>query len=208
MPLQPDGRDAPLSTPDSSRESRDRAWVESIRTGDVPAFERLFRTYYDRLCRSVAAYVGDRDATEDVVQAVFARIWEDRAHWMARDLEHYLFAAVRRRAISVLRHASVSLRTAPLLALDHAARAGVGGADEEFEAWELRRRLERAIAALPPRTREAFVLSRSEGLSYDEVALRMRISPKTVGVHVSRALAALRRVLPGIVAVGVAITRK
>ena len=52
------------------------------------------------------------------------------------------------------------------------------------------------------------MLSRSEGLSYDEVALRMRISPKTVGVHVSRALAALRRVLPGIVAVGVAITRK
>ena len=208
MPLEPDRRHAPLSAPDSSRESRDRAWVESIRTGDVPAFERLFRTYYDRLCRSVAAYVGDRDATEDVVQAVFARIWEDRAHWMARDLEHYLFAAVRRRAISVLRHASVSLRTGPLLALDHAARAGVGGADEEFEAWELRRRFERAIAALPPRTREAFVLSRSEGLSYDEVALRMRISPKTVGVHVSRALAALRRVLPGIVAVGVAITRK
>ena len=55
MPLQPDGRDAPLSTPDSSRESRYRAWVDSIRTGDVPAFERLFRTYYDRLCRSVAA---------------------------------------------------------------------------------------------------------------------------------------------------------
>ena len=168
--------------------------VARIRAGDESAFEAMFRAYYDPLCRHVAAYLGSRDAAEDVVQGVFARIWEDRDRWVVSDLGHYLYAAVRRRAISQVRRIAVRRRAAPLLA----EVAGGAGAppDAEFDAEELWRRLERAIDALPPRTRVAFVLSRREGLSYQQVAARMAISPKTVGVHIGRALAALRNTLP------------
>jgi len=155
---------------------------QRIREGDEAAFEAMFRTHYDGLCRYVAGYLGSRDAAEDVVQGVFARIWDDRVHWVVGDLQRYLYAAVRRRA-------------APLLALEASARASATPADAEFEAEELRRRLERALTALPARTRAAFVLSRREGLSYAEVASRMAISPKTIGVHISRALTVLRKAL-------------
>ena len=167
---------------------------QRIREGDEAAFEAMFRTHYDGLCRYVAGYLGSRDAAEDVVQGVFARIWDDRAHWVVGDLQRYLYAAVRRRATSQFRRAAVRRRAAPLLALEASARAGAA-ADAEFEAEELRRRLERALIALPPRTRAAFVLSRREGLSYAEVASRMAISPKTIGVHISRALTVLRKAL-------------
>ena len=173
----------------SSRDSPQR-----IREGDEAAFEAMFRTHYDGLCRYVAGYLGSRDAAEDVVQGVFARIWDDRVHWVVGDLQRYLYAAVRRRATSQFRRAAVRRRAAPLLALEASARAGAA-ADAEFEAEELRRRLERALTALPPRTRAAFVLSRREGLSYAEVASRMAISPKTIGVHISRALTVLRKAL-------------
>src|SRR5256884_6801182 len=53
-------------------------------------------------------------------------------------------------------------RAAPLLALEASARASATPADAEFEAEELRRRLERALNALPPRTRAAFVLRSEE----------------------------------------------
>jgi len=154
----------------------------------------MFRTHYDGLCRSVATYLGSRDTAEDVVQGVFARIWEDRAHWVVSDLPHYLYAAVRRRAMSQFRRAAVRRRVVPLLALEGAACAAVPP-DADFEAEELRQRLERALTTLPPRTRAAFVLSRREGLSYAEVASRMAISPKTIGVHISRALTVLRKAL-------------
>jgi RNA polymerase sigma-70 factor, ECF subfamily len=154
----------------------------------------MFRTYYDGLCRYVAGYMGSRDAAEDVVQGVFARIWDDRAHWVVGDLRHYLYTAVRRRATSQFRRAAVRRRAAPLLAFEASARADAA-ADAEFEATELRRRLERALTALPPRTRTAFVLSRAEGLSYAEAASRMAVSPKTIGVHISRALTVLRKAL-------------
>ena len=167
---------------------------QRIREGDEAAFEAMFRTHYDGLCRYVAGYLGSRDAAEDVVQGVFAQIWDDRAHWVVGDLQRYLYAAVRRGATSQFRRAAVRRRAAPLLALEVSARAGAA-ADAEFEAEELRRRLERALTALPPRTRAAFVLSRREGLSYAEVASRMAISPKTIGVHISRALTVLRKAL-------------
>ena len=169
--------------------------VARIRAGDEAAFEAMFRAYYGPLCRYVAAYLGSRDAAEDAVQGVFVRIWEDRTRWAVSDLRHYLYAAVRRRAISQVRRFAVRRRAAPLLVL--ADIGGTRGAppDAEFEAEELWRRLERALDTLPPRTRAAFVLSRREGLSYHEVAACMAISPKTVGVHIGRALATLRHTL-------------
>jgi RNA polymerase sigma-19 factor, ECF subfamily len=189
---RPAGEDGTRSSPSlvSSHE-----WTERIRAGDEVAFEAMFRTHYDGLCRYVAAYLGSRDTAEDVVQGVFARIWEDRAHWVVSDLQHYLYAAVRRRAMSQFRRAAVRRRAVPLLALEGAASTAAAPPDADFEAEELRQRLERALTALPPRTRAAFVLSRHEGLSYAEVASRMAISQKTIGVHISRALTVLRRAL-------------
>ena len=177
---------------DPSAPSQD--WVVRIRAGDEAAFEAMFRAHYDGLCRYVAAYLGSRDSAEDVVQGVFARIWEGRTHWVVSDVQHYLYAAVRRGALSQFRRAAVRRRSAPLLDLE-AGRVAAELPDAEFEAEELRQRLERALTALPPRTRAAFVLSRREGLSYAEVASRMAISPKTIGVHISRALTVLRKAL-------------
>jgi len=178
----------------TSRESR-HDLVARIRAGDEAAFESMFRAYYDPLCRHVAPYLGSRDAAEDAVQGVFVRIWEDRARWVVSDLGHYLYAAVRRRAISQVRRTAVRRRAAPLLVLEETGGAGRALPDAEFDAEELRRRLERVLDTLPPRTRAAFLLSRGEGLSYHQVAARMAISQKTVGVHIGRALAVLRNTL-------------
>src|SRR2546430_17147716 len=92
--------------------------VARIRVGDEAAFEAIFRAHYDPLCRYVAPYLGSRDAAEDAVQGVFARIWEDRAHWAVGDVRHYLYAAVRRRAISQIRRTAVRRRPARLLILE------------------------------------------------------------------------------------------
>ncbi|RAK52740.1 RNA polymerase sigma factor [Phenylobacterium deserti] len=48
--------------------------------------------------------------------------------------------------------------------------------------------LAQAIAAMPAKTREAFVLRRVEGLSQREIARRMAISENTVEKHIARGL--------------------
>jgi RNA polymerase sigma-70 factor (ECF subfamily) len=50
------------------------------------------------------------------------------------------------------------------------------------------RQLAHAIAAMPPKTRQAFVLRRVRGLSQREIAAQMRISENTVETHISRGI--------------------
>lgn len=55
--------------------------------------------------------------------------------------------------------------------------------DDHLRAW---------IDELPDRQREALSLSRFEGLSHEEIAEVMEISPATVNNHIVRALKTLR----------------
>ena len=60
----------------------------------------------------------------------------------------------------------------------------------EFE--EVREKVEAAIEKLPPKRKEIFLLSRSEGLTYKEIAEKLSLSIKTVEAHMRLALHDLR----------------
>ena len=186
----------PSPRPPRRADPSEKEWPARVRAGDARAFEAMFKAYYDPLCRFVARYVGSRDVAEDVVEDVFVWIWQERERWDVRGpLRPYLFAAARCRAINHLRRDAVRDRAVPRLSLDPTYFADPAPSDATIDADELRGRIDRTLAALPARMREAFILSRDEGLSYDEVAFRMGISVKTVGVHIGRALAALRKAI-------------
>ena len=61
-----------------------------------------------------------------------------------------------------------------------------------MDARDLEDRLHDWIADLPDRQREALELSRFRGLSHEDVAGIMDISPRTVNNHIVRALRSLR----------------
>src|SRR5256885_10245168 len=152
--------------------------VARIRVGDEAAFEAIFRAHYDALCRYIAPYLGSRDAAEDAVQGVFVRIWEDRARCVVRDLRHYLYAAVRRRAISQVRRSAVRRRAAPLL-IDEIGGANGPPPDADFDAAELWRGPQGALDMGPPRPRPGFVVGRPPGFSYHAGARRVGLFPTT-----------------------------
>jgi RNA polymerase sigma-70 factor (ECF subfamily) len=174
----------------------DAALAERVRAGDAAAFEALFRRHYDGLHAFAERYLRSPEAAEDVTVDVFARVWERRAEWKLRGSPRaYLYAAVRNEALAQLRRRRMVERAHADAARDE-RRPGMGapppGSDADVQARELAAAAEAAIAALPERTQEAFVLLRQHGLSYAEIALAMGISAKTVEVHVSRAFKALR----------------
>lgn len=55
------------------------------------------------------------------------------------------------------------------------------------------RRVERAIARLPERTREVFLMHRFDDLGYDRIAHRLGISEKAVEQEIVRVLRAIRK---------------
>lgn len=58
------------------------------------------------------------------------------------------------------------------------------------------RMMQEILDDLPEACREAFLLSRCDGLTYDEIGMRLGVSRNMVKKHLSRALAELRAAMP------------
>lgn len=165
--------------------------IALLRSGDADAFERVYRSYVVALCRLADSYVQSRDAAEDIVQDLFTWLWANRHGFHPEHgLRAYLFGAVRNRALNALRDEATATRVS---ATQSFAGTGISGAaDAELMALDLESAIQTTVEGMPPRCREVFVLLRTQALTYAEVAVILGISPKTVEVHMSRALAILR----------------
>ena len=177
----------------------EKVWIARARAGDVGASEAIFRAYYERLCAFAEGFVGSSDQAEDLVEEIFVRSWAARETCRGCDsLESYLYVAVRNQAFKFLRHQKVvnraserDLQNGPIPGMG----AAIGNPEENAAASELADAAQRAIASLPERSREAYLLHRQHGMSYAAIAEVMEISVKTVENHLGRAVKALRETL-------------
>ncbi|MGN7722377.1 RNA polymerase sigma factor [Chitinophaga sp. 22620] len=162
-----------------------------IRSGDHAAYTQVFERYWAVLLQHAVKMLRDQDKGLDVVQDVFAGLWEKRAE---RDIntsvKSYLYTAVRNRVISHIRHTRVE--DGYLDALAHLSDQGTLVTDHELRFRELSRQLEKEVALLPPRQREVFELSRKQGLSHAEIAALLEISDETVKKQIYKALKTLK----------------
>jgi RNA polymerase sigma-70 factor (family 1) len=176
----------------------DASLTERIRTGDEAAFELIFRRWYAELVHFSLSYTGhNQQVAEDIVHDVLFRVWEQRTRWNPTGtIASYLFRATRNRCIDYARHVAVeqkwrreSKESGALLL------SAVAQANEEVELSDLQAAIVRGVARLPQRCQQAFMLHRDHGLTYDEIALVMQTSPKTVKAQIGRALQSLRNYL-------------
>lgn len=167
------------------------AWTKGLRRGNQQVFEAIFHRYYEELGRYAMRFLADPEEARDLIQAVFIRIWEKRESLPSPlNLGGYLHTSVRNACLNRLEHDKVRLQyqgqqqhvASPL---DHTPQ-------DYLEAHETAEKIRSALGSLPERCRQAFLLTRQEGMSYREVADKMGISVKTVEVQVGKALKHLR----------------
>ena len=176
---------APPSDPDPFA-----SWCRRLAASDADAFEELFRATHGALVRYAATFTHDGAAARDLVQDAFVRIWERRATLdPRRSLKALLYRTVRNLALNRVRDRQ---NRRDLLTDYDPDVYHEPTPDAHAEGRELRRHLDAWIAALPDRQREALTLSRFEGLSHDEIADVMDVSPRTVNNHLVKALRYLR----------------
>ncbi len=164
-----------------------------LRGGDHAAFEAIFRQWYEPVVRSANRVLHDPGVAEELSQDVFLELWR-RRDTLAPDssVAGYLMQAVRNRALNHLRHLQVQRKSAVYVeALSEPAEQ----ADADTQAGELQDAIRDAIAALPPRTREVFLMSRERNLRYNEIAEQLGVTVKAVEANMSRALRQLREKL-------------
>ena len=171
--------------------------LQKIRMDDREAFELLFRRYYHRLCGFANKFLNDLVESEEVVQEVFFRIWQNREKLqMGIDIQPYIFRSVQNVCLNFLKHKKVANEYSEILQLlyKEGAECDYSGY-EKMIVRELEVKINIAIDGLPDECRKIFLMNRNDGLKYSEIAEQLGISVKTVETQISRALKKLREEL-------------
>ena len=169
-------------------------WCRRLKASDRSAYAEVFDEMYEPLFRYVRSITQSPEAAQDVTQDAFIRLWEVRDSLsLDQSLEAYLYRIARNRAYNYERNQRTrSEKEEDVREKTPAQPAPPTRPDAQASAQRLEDRLWRWIGELTERQREALVLSRFDGLSHDEVAEVMDISPRTVNNHIVRALKHLR----------------
>jgi len=167
----------------------------SLRTEDTRRdrrnVEEIVKDLYDKLRAPLASYayhlVGSTRDAEDLVQVAFIQLFDQLEHDGEIDnLRGWLYRVVHNLAIENVRQHDRRDSLLQKWFVDRGALTpeSVESAEDEFIRRE---EIENALAGLNERERHSLVL-RAEGLSYQEIADILEISPKSVSVYLARGL--------------------
>ena len=168
--------------------------LQKIAKNDRKVFEQVFKSHYTDLCRFAMRYVREEITSEEIVQEVFINIWERRTELnINSSIKAYLFTAVRNRSFNYIKlqlpkeHQKTDVDALSELQIDNN--------EDDLRLEELKAYVNEAIDLLPKKCKAIFILSRTAGMTYKEIADEMDISVKTVENQVGLALKKLREQL-------------
>jgi RNA polymerase sigma-70 factor (ECF subfamily) len=173
---------------DGSAEPPDSLLIRRFLDGDEGAFRALYQRHTPRLRMVVARMLGERrDETDDVVQEAWLK--------GCRGIHGFNGNAKFSTWLTTIGVRAVYSRFTPIderrVALTDALPAT--GHDEPADGIDL----ERAIAALPDHQRAVVILHDIEGFTHEEIGRQLGVATGTSKATLSRARAALRRLLNG-----------
>lgn len=156
----------------------------------ILGFEETFKMHYKMLCNAANKILNDQDAAEDVVQDVFLKFWSKRENInIIHSVKSYLYRATINTSLNYLESNKKITR---LKNTEHSSEYPTVNAGEELSHKELKSKIDEAMDQLPPKCKVVFVLSRSEGMKYQQIADHLGISVKTVENQMGKALKMLR----------------
>ena len=156
-------------------------------------FEALLEAHGAALARLAAAYAGDRDESDDLLQEICLAIWRALPSFRAEcSLRTFVFRIGHNRGLTWR-----GRRRPPAESLDRIAELQdpTPSADLLAERATRLERLRGALRQLPETQREVVVLS-LEGCTPPEIADVLGVSENTVAVRLTRARKSLRALLP------------
>lgn len=166
--------------------------VEGLKRGDEQAFAEIYKRYGYGLIEQAFRKVSSREAAEEIVQDLFTTLWHKRATADVQKLREYLSSAVKYRVINLIKS---KLTHAGYLSYCRGVASEADHRTEELAVGDLSLALNTGLARLPGNAREVFQLSRMEHQTVPQIAVRLKLTPKAVEYHLTRALKLLRNSL-------------
>ncbi len=173
-------------------------------------FRKVFAGNYARLLIFAQRYVRDRDAAEDIVMDALATAWINR-HKLegVPDILPYLYKTVKNMSLNWLdasrRHLAkqADMHSGQLRLVEANIRSLKDCDLDYLFSDEIRRLVMNTLKQLPDVTRDVFVYSRRDNMTYAEIAERMGIPLRRVTAEMQKALSCLRESLKDYLPLGI-----
>ncbi len=148
--------------------------------GDDKAYRQLFDEYQPLLLSFVFRITRNMAETEEMVQDIFLKLWMTKETLAeVKNFKNYLFILSRNRALNFIDMEMRRQRKQQAFEKSAAENANQSEPDTE-DANRPYHLIDEAIQRLPSQQQSAWLLSRHEGLTYEEIAVKMGLSKKTV----------------------------
>ena len=172
---------------ENSSTPSDDLLVKEIKNGDSDSFKKLYFKYFSHLIRFALYRTHSMDISREAVQELFSRIWIKRNLLNPeKPVKAYLYKSLNNLIIN-----NKKLHSSRNISLDELSRniKDSGTGDPELKIDILN-----AISRLPEKIKSVYLLSRLEGLKYNEIAEICKISEKAVEKRMSKAMDILRKI--------------
>ncbi|AZJ35658.1 RNA polymerase sigma factor [Tenacibaculum singaporense] len=156
---------------------------------DQKNFEEIFNQHSQTLRNYIYYKCGDTQQAEDIVQEAYIKLWSNCAKVFFDKAKSYLYTVANNHFLNDVAHKKV--------VLEHQKQSVSSGNTNEtpqflLEQEEFHIKLKKAIADLPEKQREVFLLSRIDKKKYSEIAVIVGVSVKAVEKRMSKALLTLK----------------
>lgn len=166
--------------------------IEKLRSGDMPAFEEIYLTYYAPLCEYATFYVYEEDA-EEIVSEFMLHLWESKGKIIIHSsLKSYLFGAVKFRCYNAIEKQKIRQKVHNKI---YEELKDEFDSPEYYMGVDLVEEVYNAINELPESYIETFKESRFGTKTNQQLAIEMNVSIKTIEYRITQSLKILHKKL-------------
>lgn len=162
----------------------------AIKDGNKKAFDAFFIRYYAVLCAYSNQFVSIEDG-QDIVQDIMVNLWLNRQKlFIISSPRQYFFQSVKNKCLSFLDRNELKEKIQKTM---HECMGYMHDSPDFYIVEELTSKIEEALKRLPESYRTAFELNRFKEMTYNEIAEKLSLSPKTIDYRIQQALKLLRK---------------
>ena len=167
-------------------------WIQRAKAGDVGSYQKIYEVFARKVLNFIYRMVNSQEEAEDLTQETFVAVYQklgtlkDNSKfepWLFRIARNFVYQRYRNRPPTTVSIDAIDEDGRPETQLADARK----NPDESFQSGELEDVVAEAIADLPEKYREVFVLSALQGLSYQQIADIVGHSLPSVKTDIHRA---------------------